>query len=221
MTRSLGRLAEESLARLGDHRSLVHEGRWHTASALHDRAARLSRGLGVPPGARVVVCTTNSPDVLVAYGALWRAGAVPVPVLPALTVTELRHVLVDSGAVVALASPPSLALVVQAAQALPVRVVVTGDVRLPGADASLAELEAAPEGPVVDRDGDDLAALLYTGGTTGRAKGVMLTHAGLSEISRARAQVFAQSGAVDLLLPLPLSHVYGLLNSVTRMHLPE
>jgi long-chain acyl-CoA synthetase len=221
VTSSLGRLAEEALARLGDHRSVEHDGRWHTAAGLHARSARLSLGLRVVPGERVVVCATNSPDVLVAYGALWRAGAVPVPVLPALTPPELRHVLADSGAVAALASPASLPIVAEAARDLPVRVVVTGADRLDGADIALAELEAGPAGPVVDRDGDDLAALLYTGGTTGRAKGVMLTHAGLALTAQARASVFAASGARDLVLPLPLSHVFGLLNAVTRMHLPE
>jgi long-chain acyl-CoA synthetase len=221
VTLSLGRLAEESLHRLGDHRSLELEGSWHTAAGLQARAARLSRGFGVRPGERVVVCMTNSADVLVAYGALWRAGAVPVPVLPALTASELRHVVTDSGAVATVASPQSLPVVAEAAEGLGVRVVVTGEARLPGADVLLAELEGADEGPVVDRDDDDLAALLYTGGTTGRAKGVMLTHAGLHLTARARAEVFASSGARDLVLPLPLSHVYGLLNAVTRMHLPE
>ena len=97
---------------------------------------------------------------------------------------------------------------------------LASDAPAPGADVLLADLETGAEGPLVDRAGSDLAALLYTGGTTGRSKGVMLTHAGLSTISRARAEVFSESGAVDLVLPLPLSHVYGLLNSVTRMHMP-
>ena len=223
-TRGLGELAERSLERLGDHRSLVFEGREHTASGLHARAARLSAGLtglGAAPGERVAVCMTNCPEVLLAYAACWRAGAVPVPVISAVTPPELRHVLTDSGAVAVVASEESLPLVAAAADGLDVRVVLAATALPPGADVLLAELEDGPEGPVVPRADDDLAALLYTGGTTGRAKGVMLTHAGLSEISRARAQVFAQSGAVDLLLPLPLSHVYGLLNSVTRMHLPE
>jgi long-chain acyl-CoA synthetase len=220
MSLSLGALAEASLERLGDHRSLEFESTWHTAAELHDRAVRLSGGfaaLGVRPGDRVVVCMTNCPEVLLSYAALWRAGAVPTPVISAVTPTELRHVLTDSGAVAAVASPGSLALVAEATQGLDVRVVVAGE---SGGDVRFAELESGAEGALVDRDEHDLAALLYTGGTTGRSKGVMLTHTGLSQISRARAQVFSDSGAVDLLLALPLSHVYGLLSSVTRMHMP-
>jgi len=212
MSLSLGALAEASLERLGDHRSLEFEGRWHTSAELHARAVRLSAGfaaLGVAPGDRVVVCMTNCPEVLLSYAALWRAGAAPTPVISAVTPTELRHILRDSGARVAVASPASLPLVTEAAQGRDVRVVV-----------DLDELEAHGDGPLVDRGPQDLAALLYTGGTTGRSKGVMLTHDGLSQISRSRAQVFSDSGATDLLLALPLSHVYGLLNSVTRMHMP-
>jgi long-chain acyl-CoA synthetase len=221
MTLSLGALAEASLERLGDHRSLEFEHTWYTAAELHARAVRLSAGvtgLGVRPGDRVVVCMTNCPEVLLSYSALWRAGAVPTPVISAVTPTELRHVLTDSGAVAAVASQASLPLVAEAASGLDVQVVLAGE---SGGDVLLAELETAGDGPVVARHEDDLAALLYTGGTTGRSKGVMLTHAGLSRISQSRAQVFSESGAVDLLLALPLSHVYGLLNSVTRMHLPS
>jgi long-chain acyl-CoA synthetase len=220
MSLSLGALAEASLERLGDHRSLEFQGRWHTAAELHARAVRLSAGftaLGVRPGDRVVVCMTNSPEVLLSYAALWRAGAVPTPVISAVTPTELRHVLTDSGAVAAVASSASLPLVDEAAAGLGLRVAVAGG---SGGDLPFEELEQHGDGPLVPRDGDDLAALLYTGGTTGRSKGVMLTHTGLSQISRSRAQVFSDSGAVDLLLALPLSHVYGLLNSVTRMHMP-
>ena len=220
----LGALAERSLERLGDHRSLEFEGTWHTAAGLHAQAVRLSAGftaLGVRPGDRVAVCMTNCPEVLLSYAALWRAGAVPTPVISAVTPPELRHVLIDSGAVVAVASQASLPLVAEAAGGLAVQVVLAAPELLPGADLLFGDLARGGDGPVVPRADDDLAALLYTGGTTGRSKGVMLTHGGLSEISRSRAQVFSQSGAVDLLLPLPLSHVYGLLNSVTRMHLPQ
>ena len=73
----VGRLAETSLERLGDHRSLVFEGEDHTASALHGRAVRIAggfAGLGVRPGDRVAVCMTNCPEVLLSYAALWRRG---------------------------------------------------------------------------------------------------------------------------------------------------
>jgi long-chain acyl-CoA synthetase len=220
----LGVLAERSLERLGDHRALEFEGEWHTAAQLHARAVRLSGGLrrvGAVAGDRVVVCMTNCPEVLLAYAACWRAGVVPVPVIAAVTPPELRHALTDSGAVAVVASEQSLPLVLAAADGLQVQVVLAAPELRHGADVLLADLEDGPDGPLVPRNGADLAALLYTGGTTGRAKGVMLTHAGLELTSGARAQVFAEAGAVDLLLPLPLSHVYGLLNSVTRMQLPD
>ena len=219
---ALAELAEHALARLGDHPALEFEGTWHTSAELAERAARLSAGLaglGVRPGDRVVVCMTNCPEVLLAYQAIWRAGAVATPVISAVTPAELRHILSDAEAVAAVVSPTSLPLALAAGAG--VRLVLAGDELLPGADLLLAELEQAAPGPVVPRADDDLAALLYTGGTTGRAKGVMLSHAGVARTAQARASVFARSGARDLLLPLPLSHVYGLLNSVTRMHLPE
>ena len=219
---SLAELAEHALERLGDHRALEFEGSWHTSAALADRAARISAGLaglGVRPGDRVVVCMKNCPEVLIAYQAVWRAGAVATPVISAVTPAELRHVLADAEAAALVVSPASLPLAVAADAG--VRVVLAGDELLPGADLLLGELEASEPGPLVPRSGDDLAALLYTGGTTGRAKGVMLSHAGIARTAAARASVFATSGARDLLLPLPLSHVYGLLNSATRMHLPE
>jgi long-chain acyl-CoA synthetase len=219
----LGGLAERSLERLGDHVSLVFEGVEHTAAGLHDRSLRFAGGLvraGVHPGDRVAVCMTNCPEVLVAYTACWWVGAVPVPVIPAVTPVELAHVLDDSDAVLAVASQRSLPLVSEAAAGRAVRVVVVGQDR--GAAGLLfGEVEDAAPAPLVPRSDDDLAALLYTGGTTGRAKGVMLTHGGLDRTAEARAGVFAQSGARDLLLPLPLSHVYGLLNAVTRWHLPD
>jgi long-chain acyl-CoA synthetase len=142
-------------------------------------------------------------------------------VISAVTPVELQHVLVDSGAVAVVASPGSVGLVREAAYGLPVRVALAAPASDVASDLLLDELESADPGPLVPRDDTDLAALLYTGGTTGRAKGVMLSHGGLEQIASARAQVFSQSGAVDLLLPLPLSHVYGLLNAVTRQQMSE
>jgi len=216
---SLAVLAERALERLGDGVALVHQGREHAAAELAARAARLAtglRGLAVGPGDRVVLTMTNRPEVQVVMEACWRAGAVVTPVMPTLTEAELRHVLTDSGAVVAVASDDVLPRVRAAAAGLPVQLVVVGDAD--GA-TSLAELETAEPGGLVDRDGRDTAALLYTGGTTGRSKGVALGHDNLWLNTLARQQVTGPVDAARLLVPLPLSHVFGLTNLVARWHL--
>ncbi|MGB8649465.1 MAG: AMP-binding protein [Mycobacteriales bacterium] len=215
----LARLADDSLARLGDHRSLLFEGEWFTTGQLHRRAERVAgglRALGVQPGDRVVVLMMNTPEVGITYNALWRAGAVATPVLFLISPPELRHILVDSEAVAVVVTPELLPLLGSASEGLDLRVLVVGDA--PEGTLPYAELEQADPLPVTPRDDDDLAALLYTGGTTGRSKGVMLTHRGLwygghSLHAGARDQDVTRS-----LLPLPLSHAFGLMVAVAGMH---
>jgi long-chain acyl-CoA synthetase len=211
----LGRRAEEVLERFGDRPSLLFEGRWHSSGELAGRARRAARGftaLGVRPGDRVVVVMANCPEVGLAYTALWRAGAVPTPALFLLTEEELRHVVTDSGAVAVVTTPEFLDKVRASAPGLPV-VVVGGE-----GGVSWEELESGEELPLVDRAPEDLAALLYTGGTTGRSKGVALTHAGLDAAGFAAAEAAYSPGRSSILLPLPLAHAYGLLVTVAGLH---
>jgi long-chain acyl-CoA synthetase len=215
---TLARRAEDVLDRFGDHPRLWFEGVWHSSADLMARTRRTAGGfarLGVRRGDRVVVVMANCPEVGIAYGALWRAGAVPTPALFLLTEDELRHVVKDSGAVAVVTTPEFLPKVSAAAPGLPV-VVVGGPGGVPW-----EELEAAEELPLVDRSGDDLAALLYTGGTTGRSKGVALTHAGLDASGRAAADAGYRPGVTSLLLPLPMAHAYGLLVTVAGLHPQE
>src|SRR5207253_10761388 len=137
---------------------------------LADRSHRVARGfgdLGVRPGDRVVVCMANCPEVGLTYSSLWRAGAVPTPVLFLLTEEEIRHVVSDSGAVACVTTPEFLPKVQASAPGLPV-VVVGGD----GGTVTWEALEDNAPLALVHREPTDLAALLYTGGTTGRSKGV-------------------------------------------------
>ncbi|MCW2542901.1 MAG: acyl-CoA synthetase [Frankiales bacterium] len=215
---SLSRRAEALLERFGDRRSLLFEGQWYTSGELADRASRAARGLqqiGVAAGDRVVVCMANCPEVGLAYQAIWRAGAVPTPVLFLLTEEELTHVVQDSGAVVVITTPEFLDKVKAAAPGL--QVVVVGG---PGG-TPWEQLESVDPLPIVDRSGDDLAALLYTGGTTGRSKGVALTHATLDAAGAAAAERNHSPGRNTILLPLPLAHAYGLLVTVAGLHARE
>jgi long-chain acyl-CoA synthetase len=229
---SLQRLAEQAWDRLGAGPVLHFEDSQWTGDQLADRVRRVAAGLveaGVRPGERVVVCMANCPEVTISYAAVWRAGAVTTPVLFLVSEDELRHILTDSGAVLAITTPEFLAKVTAAAagaQALRA-VVVVGE--LPADTGTqpatpllpFAELETVAPGAMVDTDPSALAALLYTGGTTGRAKGVMISHDALSAAAWAATAATHQDAPGTALLPLPLSHSYGLMVSVMSLHAPE
>ncbi|HEX2893042.1 MAG TPA: AMP-binding protein, partial [Marmoricola sp.] len=216
---NLAVLAEQSFERLGDYESLFFEGTWLTSGQIHDRSTRVAGGLrahGVSPGDRVVVMTMNTPEVFVAYRAIWRAGAVVTPVIFLQTQPELRHILSDSGATAAIISPELVELFQAAADGLGITTFVIGDA-VPGT-LPFADLDAAEPADIEPRADDDLAALLYTGGTTGRAKGVMLSHRGLWESGRGIDSVARSMPSTRALLPLPLSHTYGLIVTIGGLH---
>ncbi|HBW19371.1 MAG TPA: acyl-CoA synthetase, partial [Actinobacteria bacterium] len=226
---SLQRLAEQSWDRTGAESLLFYEGTRWTGAQLAERARRLTGGLtaaGLRPGDRVLICMANCPEVSVTYHAAWRAGAVTTPVLFLLSEDELRHVLRDSGAAMAVTTPEFLPKVLAAGVGLDsLRAVVVAGEAAPSADGpallSFADLEGAAEAGLVDSDPAGLAALLYTGGTTGRSKGVMISHDALSSSAWAATAASYDPALRSVLLPLPLSHVYGLMVSVMSLHAPD
>jgi long-chain acyl-CoA synthetase len=226
---TLQRLAEESWERTGAGSHLYYEDQHWTGDQLADRSRRLAGGLreaGLRPGERVVICMANCPEVGISYHAVWRAGAVATPVLFLLSEDELRHVLSDSGAVLAITTPEFLPKVAAAAAGLAaVRgIVVAGELPAPANGLRLlpfADLETADPAELVDADPASLAALLYTGGTTGRSKGVMISHNALSASAFAATATSHDPAMTTSLLPLPLSHVYGLMVSVMTLHAPQ
>ncbi|WP_240777939.1 AMP-binding protein [Nonomuraea basaltis] len=208
---TLGRLAEESWGRFDDYDSMFYEGVWHRSHALAERARRMCGGFaeaGIRPGDRVVVMAANSPEVPLTYQALWAAGAVVTPVVFLVGPEELRHILLDSGASAIVTSPELEETVRATSVDIPIYV-------------DTAELEQAPERGPAPRDPGDLAALMYTGGTTGKAKGVMLSHRGLWQVGKDAWDMSHQEGKNRAIVPVPLSHAYGLIVSVASMHATE
>jgi long-chain acyl-CoA synthetase len=217
---NLARLAEAALDRHGDYDQLFFEGRWHTSGSLADRAARFAAGLselGVSPGDRILVLMANCPEVMVTYTAAWRAGAAVTPLIFLASEDELRTALVDSGAVGVITTIEFLPKVLGAVAGAPgVNFVVSVGVPPEQGTGSVsvhdfAAVESAAPGTIAARSGTDLAALLYTGGTTGRSKGVPLSHANLMWCGSSVEKVSANAHADRHLLPLPLAHAYGLL----------
>ncbi len=195
--------------------------------AIADEVSALSRGLralGVARGDRVVLVSENRPNWVVADLAIMAAGAVPVPAYTTNTTDDHGHILTDSGATAAIVSTSALAeRLLPAADAAPeLRLVVAMEpperaegqaVAVHAWDEVVARGRAAPDdvaelvGRLTRRD---LACIIYTSGTGGRPKGVMLSHAAiLCNIGGAHG-LLAGLGLTDevFLSFLPLSHSY-------------
>ncbi len=166
-----------------------------------DLAARVERFAGslalqgVGSGDVVAVRLPNQSDLVVTLFAAWRLGATATPVNPALTPVEVEYQVQDSRA--------SALVTFDGLQ-------IDGCVTVSPADLDGG---AAPSDSPV-RDEADLALIVYTSGTTGQPKGVELTHANLSAMTRAMIDGLELTEADHSLLILPLFHVNGIVVSI-------
>jgi long-chain acyl-CoA synthetase len=222
-SKHLALAAQDAFERRGDYESLLFEGTVHRSGRLFERARAIASGLsdlGLSGGDRVAVTMANCPEVGVVYQAVWRAGLVATPAMYLLSAEDLGHVLGDSEARAVVTTSELLGKVGEATARLDPRPRVICTDQADGV-ISLAELEAAPPGGIAVRADGDLAALLYTGGTTGRAKGVMLSHEALHYAGSAAYAASHVEGINRSLGTLPLSHAYGLLVTVMGFHSTE
>jgi acyl-CoA synthetase (AMP-forming)/AMP-acid ligase II len=191
-------LAAESARRAGDRLAVAVDGAGVTHAALDVGAARLAGWLTgrIQPGDRVLLAAGSSPGFVRCYLGALRAGAVVVLASPAGTAAELGQVASASGAALAFADPGPA----QRLGGLPV--IGTGD---------LAAAAASGPGETAIRPRpDDTALLAYTSGTTGRPKGVPLTHGALATSIRSAMAAWRWTGDDVLVHALPLYHQHGL-----------
>ena len=175
---------------------------------LAERAARLAGALRerfkLVPGDRVAIIAKNSPDYLALLYGIWHAGLAAVPANAKLHGAELGYILEHSGARVCFASDGIDAEIAAHAPNTLERLITIGS-------AEYEALFTADAIDVVPRDGDDLAWLFYTSGTTGRPKGAMLTHRNLAAASEAYAAEVDPIAPGDAILhAAPMSHGSGL-----------
>ncbi len=171
---------------------------------------------GVEPGDRVMVQVDKSPEVLMVYLACLRAGAVFLPLNNAYTEAELDYFLRDAEPRVFICRPEMLETLAPLARAAGVAHVETlaGD-----GGGTLMELATkAPSGfSCVPRSDNDLAAILYTSGTTGRSKGAMLSHKNLSSNARVLVDYWRFTDQDVLLHALPVFHAHGLFTAANTI----
>ena len=204
----------------------VFESRRTTFASLDAGASAVAAGItsfaALTPGDRVAWMDTNSDHLIEAFCGIARAGAVSVPVNYRARDDELAFVLADSGAKVLMvgqryADSVSRFLESSAGRACHVeKVIALGPQRREGWIAWEELINSGVAG-AVESAGEDLAVILYTAGTTGRPKGVMLTHGGLTAYPLENVNPADPDFEQRALLCVPLYHVAGvqvLLSSI-------
>ena len=181
-------------------------------AAAAGRYANLLVARGVRPGDRVAVQVEKSVPNLLLYLATIRAGAVYLPLNTAYTVNEIAYFLGDA--------EPSLVVCDPAKREAIAALVAGRDVAVETLDAagegslSSAAAEQPTDFATVPRAPDDLAAILYTSGTTGRSKGAMLTHANLASNAETLVAAWRFTRDDTLLHALPIYHTHGLFVAI-------
>ena len=180
-------------------------------SDLIARAGQIANVLverGVKPGDRVAAQTEKSVSGLVLYLATVRAGAVYLPLNTAYTLNELEYFITDAEPSLVVCDPSKAEGIAAIAAKVGAKVETldaTGKGSLTeAADKAKAEFRTVPRG------NDDLAAILYTSGTTGRSKGAMLSHDNLASNSLSLVDYWGFSKDDVLIHALPIYHTHGL-----------
>ena len=153
------------------------------------RSAQLAHALNVRKGERVALQVQKSPDAVLVYLACKRLGAVFLPMNPAYTAEEVAFLVGDAEPAVFL-DDAGLSALVEASRSC---------------SGSFEDVDVEP---------DDLAALLYTSGTTGRPKGAMLTHRNLSSNAEVLRDLWGFTADDVLLHVLPIFHMHGLFVAI-------
>ncbi len=177
------------------------------------RFANTLVGLGVQPGDRVAVQVEKSVEALMLYLGCVRAGAIFLPLNTAYTAAEISYFLGDAEPRVFVCDPARADELKPAADAAGATLETLGVWSGPDRSAgSLSDkaLAAAPNFTDIARGPDDLAAILYTSGTTGRSKGAMLSHENLASNARVLVEYWRFTADDVLLHALPIFHTHGL-----------
>ncbi|WP_218080158.1 AMP-binding protein [Anthocerotibacter panamensis] len=170
------------------------------------------RELGVGPGSRVALLLPNGLIYAQATFGIWRLGAQVVLVNPQLTGPELKYILEDSAAQVAIIQGSILEQVQSQREHLPCLTTVISIEPVQGADHLWANLLNTPicaQIPIAPVTTQDIAAVLYTSGTTGRPKGALLSHGNLEANSRSGIQVMQVTEQDRFFCILPMFHAFA------------
>lgn len=177
------------------------------------KIANLFASLQLPAGSRIAAQVEKSPEALMLYLATIRAGFVYLPLNTAYRASEMEYFIGNATPAVVVCSPKNFGWITQIAFREGTRHVFTLDEPHQGRNSGTLLSRAvhhADHFDTVHREPDDLAAILYTSGTTGRSKGAMLSHDNLASNIRVLQEAWQWQPGDVLLHALPLFHIHGL-----------
>ncbi|HMK64845.1 MAG TPA: AMP-binding protein, partial [Thermodesulfobacteriota bacterium] len=213
---NLAQLAEKKVKADGEQVVLYFQDRPITNVEMLEASQRLAGALHefkVRRGDRVIIQMPNCPEVLQAFGAVYRLGAVIVPINYLVGDDEIAYIYQDSGAKVVISSLDFWPKIQSArARAPEMETVILIDREVPVGTFSYQALLAGsePRETIEETSDDDLAVLIYTSGTTGRPKGVMHTHYSLYANARMQYESVPMPDGLHFLAVLPLCHSFGI-----------
>jgi malonyl-CoA/methylmalonyl-CoA synthetase len=184
------------------------------ADEVSARIANSLLQLGATPGDRITVQVEKSVENLFLYLASVRAGLVYHPLNTAYTAAELAYFLDNAEPTIVICASDAVGTIESELREGGVKALLTLDADGSGSLMRQAA-DASADTDVAQCDGSDMAALLYSSGTTGKPKGIMLSHDNLRKNGETLAEAWGFSGSDRLLHMLPIYHVHGLFVGVS------
>ncbi|MCX7982999.1 MAG: long-chain fatty acid--CoA ligase [Syntrophales bacterium] len=179
---NIGRLIEDNIKRFGEYDFICHEDKWITNVEINRMVNRLGNALkklGIKKGDRVGVQLPNCPELVQTFYATFKIGGILVPLNPAQKALDLSYIYKDAGLSALISAPDYWSTIQEARTGVEElrHVIMIGD-NVPAGALSYKEIISSESDKlsIEDTDNDDTAVMIYTAGTTGVPKGVMLTH---------------------------------------------
>jgi long-chain acyl-CoA synthetase len=221
MSNNIGRWLDDNVRKYGEYRQFIFLGpegekSW-TNKQILDNARSLAAGLrkaGIKKGDIIGSVISNIPQIPEIMNGVNRMGAAYLPIIYMLTAAEIRYILEDSACKVVITEDVLLPKVREAAEGLKTieRIILIGKETAPDIVPYSGLIEKPGTPDVTDVDKEDMAILMYTSGTTGFPKGVMLTHHNLESQMKTGTSVWGGNHLEPLLTTIPMNHIYGVLS---------
>ena len=213
---NIAELARNEIEKFGEHVSIVFDDKEYTNVQMLKTAKRMGNALkvlGVKPGDRVIIQMPNCPEVLQSFQAVWNIGAIVVPINFMIGDQETAFIYRDSGTETIISSSeflPKIEISRKEAPLIKNIILIDEKVEPPYLSYHKLAAENSDELELEPTKDDDLAALIYTAGTTGRPKGVMHTHYSLFSNAKMQIDTVDLPSGLTRIGVLPLCHSYGI-----------